>query len=148
MMYFYIYQVRQPLYYATLHSKTVVLQGQALKKPYHPKFKTRDKMKSKVINFRLTKELNNVLILKSSEANMTTSDFLRSAIIDARIQINRDKNIAKKISAINQIGNNINQIARTLNIANAGDFLSDLNYENILNELIIIEERLSQELTK
>jgi len=105
-------------------------------------------MKSKVINFRLTKELNDVLISKSSEANMTTSDFLRSAIIDARIQLNRDKDIAKKISAINQIGNNINQMARTLNIANVGKFLSDINYENILNELIIIEERLSQELTK
>ena len=105
-------------------------------------------MKSKVINFRLTKELNDVLILKSKEANMTTSNFLRTAIIDARIQINKDKNIAKKISAINQIGNNINQIARTLNIANSGDFLSDINYENILNELIIIEEKLSKELRK
>ena len=105
-------------------------------------------MKSKVINFRLTKELNDVLIFKSSEANMTTSDFLRSAITDARIQLNRDKDIAKKISAINQIGNNINQIARTLNIANAGSFLNDLSYENILNELIIIEEKLSQELKK
>lgn len=105
-------------------------------------------MKSKVINFRLTEELNDVLIMKSLEANMTTSDFLRSSIIDARIQINKDKDIAKKISAINQIGNNVNQIARVLNTANSGEFLSDLNYENILNQLIIIEEKLSQELKK
>lgn len=101
-------------------------------------------MKDTQINFRLSGELFNILNLKAKATNRTNSDYIRSLIANTEISINEEKEIVRLISSINHIGNNINQIARTLNKANLSNKLSDIEYEKLLNRLIIIENNLSE----
>lgn len=101
-------------------------------------------MKDTQINIRLSSELFNILNLKSIATNRTNSDYIRSLILNTEISINEEKDIVKLINSINHIGNNINQIARTLNKANLSNKLNDVQYEKILNRLIVIESNLSE----
>ncbi len=96
-------------------------------------------MKNKEFKFRLSGELYNMLQLKAAASNMNASDYIRNAINTSDIKINDRKDIGKLIGAINKIGNNINQIAHNLNIANNSNKLDDINYNNILDKLTIIE---------
>lgn len=99
-------------------------------------------MKDKTVTTRLTVELYNMLQLKSASSNMTPSDYIRHSITQSDIKVDNRKDIGKLIGAINRIGNNINQIAHNLNIANNSNKLDDINYNNILDKLTIIEYQL------
>lgn len=99
-------------------------------------------MKDKQINLRLSQELYNMLQLKSRASNMTASNYIRTAINSSQIKIDNSKDIGKLIGSINKVGNNINQIAHTLNKANNSNKLKDIEYNNILNKLTIIEYQL------
>ena len=101
-------------------------------------------MKDKQINIRLTKELYNMLIMKSEASNLSYSNFLRSLIINTEIKIDNSRDISKLIGSVNKMGNNLNQIAHTLNVANNKDKLDDIEYDKILNELILIEQYLKE----
>lgn len=100
-------------------------------------------MKDKEFKFRLSEELFNILNLKSKATNRTNSDYIRSLILNTEISINEEKEIVKLIASINHIGNNINQIARNLNKANKNNNLSDIEYDNLLDKLVLIESNLS-----
>jgi len=99
-------------------------------------------VKDKQINLRLSQELYNMLQLKSRASNMTASNYIRTAINSSQIKIDNSKDIGKLIGSINKVGNNINQIAHTLNKANNSNKLKDIEYNNILNKLTIIEYQL------
>jgi len=101
-------------------------------------------MKDKQINLRLSQELYNMLQLKSKASNMTASNYIRTSINSSQIKIDNSKDIGKLIGAINKIGNNINQIAYTLNKANNNNELNNIDYNNILDKLIIIEHQQSE----
>ena len=99
-------------------------------------------MKDKQINLRLSQELYNMLKLKSKASNMTASNYIRTSINSSQIKIDNSKDIGKLIGAINKVGNNINQIAYTLNKANSSNKLNDIDYNNLLDKLTIIEYQL------
>lgn len=99
-------------------------------------------MKDKRVNIRLSKELFNMLTFKAIAAKKTTSEYIRESITTSDIKVDNSKDINRLISSLNLIGNNINQIAHNLNIANKSDKLDDINYNNLLDRLIIIEYKL------
>jgi hypothetical protein len=96
-------------------------------------------MKDKQINLRLTNELFNQLTFKANTCGKSTSEFLRESIHNSEIKVDNSKNINEMIFQVNRIGNNLNQIAKNLNISNNENSLNDYDYENLLNELNIIE---------
>lgn len=99
-------------------------------------------MKDKQINIRLNQDILNILELKSKAINMNKSEYIIKAIIDSDIKADNSKDICMLLGSVNKIGNNINQIARNLNIANNSNKLDDINYNNILDKLTIIEYQL------
>jgi len=101
-------------------------------------------MKDKTISFKATNEFYNMLQFKSKASNMKPSDFIRHSINESNIKIDNSKDIGKLIGSVNKVGNNINQIAYNLNIANNKDKLDDINYNNILDKLTIIEYQLKE----
>lgn len=101
-------------------------------------------MKDKTITIRLSDELYNMLQIKASASNMNTSDYIRTSINESDIKVDNRKDIGKLIGSINKVGNNINQIAHNLNIANNSNKLDDINYNNILDKLTIIEYQLKE----
>lgn len=101
-------------------------------------------MKEKTVTTRLTIELYNMLQLKSASSNMTASDYIRQSITQSDIKVDNRKDIGKLIGSVNKVGNNINQIAHNLNIANNSNKLDDVNYNNILDKLTIIEYQLKE----
>lgn len=100
-----------------------------------------DKNKNKQINIRINNQTLELIDNKAKNANMNRSEFIINAILISKIKA-KNKDIFKLISAINRIGNNINQISRTLNIANNDNNLSDILFENILDKLSIINYQL------
>ena len=46
------------------------------------------------------------------------------------------------ISQIAKIGNNLNQLAKVLNISNLEENLNDFDYENLIHKLSIIESKI------
>lgn len=101
-------------------------------------------MKDRVVTVRLNTELFNMLQLKSSATNLTPSEYIRQCINDSDIRVNNDKDIARIIASINRVGNNINQISHNLNIAKNSNNLKDIDYDNILDKLVIIEYQLNE----
>lgn len=101
-------------------------------------------MAMKLITLRISEELDNMLTLKSAAANKNRSDYLRDSISKSNISIDTSKDIRLMLGSVNKIGNNINQIAHNLNIANNSNKLDDVNYNNILDKLTIIEYQLKE----
>lgn len=101
-------------------------------------------MKTKQLNIRVTEEIYNMLQLKSKASNMTATDYIITSINQSDIKIDNRKDIGKLIGSVNKVGNNINQIAHNLNIANNSNKLDDVNYNNILDKLTIIEYQLKE----
>lgn len=92
-------------------------------------------MKDTTINLRLSKELKLILENKAKEANKTSSELLREAIINNQVSHNNSKHISQLIASINKIGNNVNQIAHNLNIARNANNIDEISFENLLLEL-------------
>ena len=99
-------------------------------------------MKDKQINIRMNEDILNTLIVKANAVNMNRSEYIIKCILDSDIKADNSKDISTLLGSINKIGNNINQIARNLNIANNSNKLDDINYNNILDKLTIIEYQL------
>lgn len=96
-------------------------------------------MKNNTIVVRLSDELHAELIIKSKSLNMSISEFIRSTIINSEVSYKTNaKDYGYLIGAINKIGNNINQIAHNLNIARNEKTLSNTDFDDLINQLIII----------
>jgi len=63
---------------------------------------------------------------------------------DNNIDIEFQEVISNLIASLNHIGNNINQIAHILNIANVNNNLSEVDYETIINNLAVITNNISE----
>ena len=101
--------------------------------------------KKKSISLRLTEELFDELSFKSELLHISNSDFLRRAIINTVISAKLDtKELASLISTLNKISQDISQISEVLNVSNLEDSLLDVDYENLLNQLILIREQLRE----
>ena len=101
-------------------------------------------MKDKRIEIRVTQELYNTLQVKSKAAGMSISKYVRNAILESDIKVDNSKDIATLIGSINKIGNNLNQIAHNLNIANNSNKLDDIKYDQLLDELLVIKYYLNE----
>ena len=102
-------------------------------------------MKDRQINIRMNKDILNILEFKAKASNMSKTEYVTRAILDSEIKVtNNSKDISKLIGSVNKIGNNINQIARNLNVANKQDKLDDINYNNLLDKLMIIQYQLNE----
>lgn len=67
------------------------------------------------------------------KSNITFSDFARSAILKKKIKLPIEKEL---LYELNKIGNNLNQIARTVNTDNKVQILSKLvQIESLLKDL-------------
>ena len=100
-------------------------------------------MSKRLISFRFDEEIIKTLDLKSKAVNMNRTEYITKAIIDSDIQVDNSRDIGRVIGSINKIGNNINQIAKNLNVARNENKLNEVDYDSILNRLIIIEHQLN-----
>lgn len=101
-------------------------------------------MKDYSVKIRLSEEMFNMIKFKSVSANKTMSDYIRESVSVSEIKFNDSKDASQVIGSMNSIGNNINQIAKVLNIANKNDSLSDVNYDELKDELLIIMHHVNE----
>ncbi len=101
-------------------------------------------MKDTTIKFRVSEELYNMLKFKAVSANKNMSDYMRDSITVSEIKFNDSKDVSEIVGSLNRIGNNVNQIAHVLNIANKADALSDVDYEELKDDLLIIAHSINE----
>jgi hypothetical protein len=106
--------------------------------------------KEELFKFRISKDLKDLLELKSQNANMSASEFLRQFISSSNINIktNNKKELKELLWNINKIGTNINQLSHSLNYSIQMEKLDSYNYKNLINKLAIIESQLDSILEK
>ena len=79
-------------------------------------------------NFKASKEEIALMKIKAKSANMSDSAFIRSSINSSIVSFNNEAQINKLTASINWVGNNLNQVAEVLNIANLNNYLDDINF--------------------
>jgi hypothetical protein len=102
---------------------------------------------TKSLRIRLDDELDTLLSSKANQANLTKSDYIRSLIIDSKIDCKKSKKddyFSSLIIHFSKIGNNLNQLTRALNIANKKDELNNYDFELLLDELAMINNQLNE----
>lgn len=100
-------------------------------------------MKNYSVKVRMTEELFTELVIKAKSLNMTNSEYLRNTICNTELNYQtNEKDYGYLIGAINRVGNNINQIAHNLNIARNEQSLNQFDYEDLMNQLIIINSEI------
>ena len=98
--------------------------------------------KEKQINLRLTlsefEQLEEIALLKK----ITKSELILNLVFDKKVSKQVGRDLIKVIQSQNKIGNNLNQIARTLNTAKLENVLNIIDYKNLIDKLEIIENQL------
>ncbi|MGZ4992640.1 MAG: plasmid mobilization protein [Methylobacter sp.] len=95
--------------------------------------------KSKTISFRLSESDAEALLNKVEASGLSMSEFVREYVLKnrtsviARTPASRDK--LSLIRLFNKTGNNINQLAKSINIAFKSGKVSEVNYLALLSEL-------------
>ena len=101
-----------------------------------------DKVKfDRKLTIRLDEETYQKLKEKTEELGITQSEYLRQVILKGRA-VKKCKNLPSLILHLSLIGNNINQIAKNLNIANKQGNLSDQDYDLLLDELMQLNNNI------
>jgi len=90
------------------------------------------------LHIRVSDELKAALMMKAQASGKTMSEYVKELIMTSEVKPTKSKDYGKLLGAVNIIGNNINQIARNLNIANKEGALADENYDELLNVLLLI----------
>jgi hypothetical protein len=96
--------------------------------------------KEKSLRIRLTQDLYDLLEEKAEVLGITKSDYIRNCIVNKRVS-KKCKDLPSLIHLL-KIGNNINQIAKNLNIAKNNNELSEQDYDLLLDELMQINNNL------
>ena len=96
---------------------------------------------NKKLTIRLDEETYQKLKEKTAELGLTQSEYLRQVILKGRAT-KRCKDLPSLILHLSRIGNNINQIARNLNIAKKEGYLAEQDYDLLLDELMQINLNL------
>jgi len=97
--------------------------------------------KTKMLRIRLTDDEYNLLKEKADKAGKTMSEFVRDYITKGKVN-SKCKDLPSLILHLSRIGNNINQIARNLNIAKKEGYLAERDYDLLLDELMQINNNL------
>ena len=98
------------------------------------------KSRNKIIRYTLEQEEQHQL--KANSAGLSFSEFLRQAGDNAEIIIKDETLILKAIEAVNRIGNNTNQMAKTANAFNLSGKITDEVYHQFINRLRIYTDEL------
>ena len=97
--------------------------------------------KTKMLRIRLTNDEYNLLKEKADKAGKTMSELVRDYITKGKVN-SKCKDLPSLILHISKIGNNINQIAKNLNIAKKEGYLAEQDYDLLLDELMQINLNL------
>ena len=97
--------------------------------------------KTKMLRIRLTSDEYDLLKDKSKTAGKTMSDFVRDYIVKGKVN-SKCKDLPSLILHLSKIGNNINQIAKNLNIAKKEGYLNEQDYDLLLDELMQLNNNL------
>ena len=89
------------------------------------------------LHIKISDELKAVLMMKAQASGKSMSQYVKELIATSQVKPS-SKDYGRLLGAVNIIGNNINQIARNLNIANKQGVLADENYDELLNVLLLI----------
>ena len=96
---------------------------------------------NKKLTIRLDDETYNEMKRKIKELGLTQSEYLRQVILKGRAT-KKCKDLPSLILHLSKIGNNINQIAKNLNIAKKEGYLAEQDYDLLLDELMQINLNL------
>lgn len=89
---------------------------------------------------RVSKPLRNKITISAKSLNMTDSEYVINAISNTKLNYKPiRKDLAKVSLGIKKVGNNLNQIAHVLNIANKENTLGDIEYDKMLDILLDIK---------
>jgi len=100
------------------------------------------------LTIRIDDETYNKLKEKTEELGITQSEYLRQVILKGKAVTKKCKEppalkeLPTLISHLSRIGNNINQIARNLNVAKKEGYLREQDYDLLLDELMQINNNL------
>ena len=98
--------------------------------------------KEKQINLRLTSSEFEQLEEIALSKKITKSELILNLVFDKKVSKQVSRDLSKVIQSQNKIGNNLNQIARVLNIAKLENVLNIVDYKNLIDKLEIIENQL------
>ncbi len=98
--------------------------------------------KEKQINLRLTLSEFEQLEEIAFSKKITKSELILNLVFDKKVSKQVSRDLIKVIQSQNKIGNNLNQIARTLNTAKLENVLNIVDYKNLIDKLEIIENQL------
>lgn len=101
------------------------------------------KERKNIVCVRLTDEEYVNLQMKAKASNKKVSEYIRELIAMSKVKVS-NKDYVKMMAEVNKIGNNLNQIARNLNIACKKDELSKQDYEMLLAQLYSIDKQLKE----
>ena len=102
------------------------------------------KPKDAVVTFRLAQEEFAPFEELLSRSSMSKSEFFRSIFLSNDKQVNlkerRPVDYERLLYIANKAENNLNQIAKQLNVAHKSCAISEIDYHNAINRLISINE--------
>jgi len=97
-------------------------------------------IKNIIFTMRVSKPLRNKITISAKSLNMTDSEYVINAISNTKLNYKPiRKDLAKVSLGIKKVGNNLNQIAHVLNIANKENTLGDIEYDKMLDILLDIK---------
>lgn len=120
------------LAYATMYYKCVCFRGKPPKNPRKMKGRIKMGKKQNVISLRLNEVEKAQLFKKAQDAQMSISTFLKKSALNTII-VKPNRNYMDLVSAVNRMGNNLNQIAKKVN---TNEYIDKMP---ILEHLAIIE---------
>ena len=102
------------------------------------------KPKDAVVTFRLAQEEFAPFEELLSRSSMSKSEFFRSLFLSNEKQVNlkerRPVDYQRLLYIANKAGNNLNQIAKQLNVAHKTGEINELDYHHAINQLVSINE--------
>lgn len=108
------------------------------------------KNKDVVISFRLKQDEFEPFKLLLEKSDKTKSEFFRDIFLSKQKDINITLNELKPVDyfnilrVVNKSGNNLNQLAKSLNIAHKSNIISERIYLKAINSLISINNNLKR----
>lgn len=108
------------------------------------------KNKDVVISFRLKQDEFEPFKLLLEKSDKTKSEFFRDIFLSKQKDINITLNELKPVDyfnilrVVNKTGNNLNQLAKSLNIAQKSNIISERIYLKAINSLISINNNLKR----
>lgn len=80
----------------------------------------------------------------AAASKISVSDYIRQSITQSDIKVNNSKDIFALIGSVNKKKQYKSHKVHTLNVANKNNNLNDIDYNNIIDSLLLIEYQLKR----